>query len=196
MARSLLIDVNMKSTRRPLRQGAEGFTLVELSVVVAIVGILSVVAMVGYRKYILHSKIAEARNVLSAIKIAQEDYRAEKGTYADLGATFCPTKAGVSDKKVGWDPECSGGGTLPDPKWHSLPVHIDGAVQFQYATVAGTGTFAAPAAANWVGWGGASTATVWFVAMAKCDLDGEANGDTQLVASSVSETIFSRNDGQ
>lgn len=178
---------------RSKRQG--GFTLVELSAVVAIIGILAVLAVVSYRKYTLHAKITEAQNVISAIRIAQEDFRAERGSYADLGATYCPNGAGVHDKKFGWDPECSGGGTYLDGKWRNLPVHVDGPVQFKYATVAGNGAFSAPADATWVTWG-TPAAAPWYVVMASCDLDGQGGAETQLVGSSFTNQLFSRNDGQ
>jgi type IV pilus assembly protein PilA len=175
--------------KRARRRRNRAFTLVELAVVVAIVGILAVIAVVGYRRYILHSKITEAQTVISAIRLAQEDHKAERGVYADIGTTFCPTLAGVADKKVAWDTSCGTGGT-----WKSLPVHIDGPVQFTYATVASTAAFSgSPLGTTWVTWG--THADPWYVVAAKCDLDGVAGGETELAGSSFTNTIFSHNEG-
>ncbi|MBI3201541.1 MAG: type II secretion system protein [Myxococcales bacterium] len=67
-----------------------GFTLVELMIVVAIVGVLAALAIYGVRKYIANAKTAEARNSLGQIaKDAAGAYAREgmSGTILSLGGT-------------------------------------------------------------------------------------------------------------
>jgi type IV pilus assembly protein PilA len=179
-------------------RAARGFTLVELAIVVAIVGVLAVIAVVGYRKLTLSAKVTEARNMIAAIRIAQEDYKLERGIYADLGATPCPAGAGTDQKKWAWTPTCEGGGTLPN--WTALPVHTDGPVQFGYATVAGTGTppgnIGQPT--NFVTVSSGVAAGPWYFITASADLDGDGTGGlyTELVGTSWAGNIFSTNEGQ
>src|SRR4030095_1665397 len=64
------------------------FTLVELMVVVAIVGILATVGIALLRKHVFGSKTAEAVAGIQAIRAAQETYRAEAQTYFDVSTSL------------------------------------------------------------------------------------------------------------
>jgi type IV pilus assembly protein PilA len=81
-----------------------GFTLVELMIVVAIVGVLAALAVYGVRKYVANAKTAEARNSLGQMaKDASAAYDKEgmSGSVLPLGSsasasnTLCPTATPV-----------------------------------------------------------------------------------------------------
>lgn len=66
-----------------------GFTLVELMVVVGIVGILSVVAMANYQHFVAKARQAEAKIGLAGLYMAEASFYAENNSY-----TGCLRQAG------------------------------------------------------------------------------------------------------
>jgi len=89
-----------------IKKAQQGFTLIELMIVVAIVGILAALALPAYQDYVVRSKVSEAMARLAESKTSVAEY------YASVGPTAFPTSAasvGVNQigahyvRSVGWD---------------------------------------------------------------------------------------------
>ena len=177
-----------------IRKSNKGFTLIELMIVVAIIGILAAIAIPNFMRFQLKAKSSEGKVNIAAIRTAQESYLAEFGSYVPAlvspgevpGAAKVPYANGAGEglgfEKLGWSPE--------------------GRVFFQYAvqTNEANTVYTISAAADIDGdgpttpanqqfWGyvkGAPGVTSVVGVHTQCDLDGIAGDLTNTVGPCVS----------
>jgi type IV pilus assembly protein PilA len=101
-----------------LGKSKKGFTLIELMIVVAIIGILAAIAIPNFVRFQLKAKTSEGKVNLAAIRTAEEAYFSEFGSY--VAATASPVANGGTAKvnfvdtgsvvagnfdTIGWAPE-------------------------------------------------------------------------------------------
>jgi prepilin-type N-terminal cleavage/methylation domain-containing protein len=72
----------------------KGFTLIELMIVVAIVGILAAIAIPAYLDYTVKTKITEVTTAMDALAQAASEYHASAGFFPDYSAS--PYDVGVA----------------------------------------------------------------------------------------------------
>jgi type IV pilus assembly protein PilA len=69
-----------------IKKAQQGFTLIELMIVVAIIGILAAVAIPAYQDYVVKAKLSRVQSTLDPLKLALGLYYQENGSFP--GATL------------------------------------------------------------------------------------------------------------
>lgn len=80
------------------RSSQKGFTLIELMIVVAIIGILAAIAVPAYQDYTKKARATESVNVLGAIKTQAAEYYMSAGGWSETAADYGIDTAMYADK--------------------------------------------------------------------------------------------------
>ena len=131
-----------------MKKAQKGFTLIELMIVVAIIGILAAIAIPQYQNYIARSQMSRSTGELSALKTAAEEILMRGGTpvLADLGYTTSNLMSGVVVNFAN-----DGSGTIVGTMGTNASAVVSGATINVARDSAGTWTctVTASAAAGW-----------------------------------------------
>jgi len=147
---------------------AEGFTLIELMIVVAIIGILASIAIPNFVRFQLRAKAGEAKLALVTIYKAENSYFSEFGSYIDMDAEPSTTGGDPSGSiKRSWAP-CVPPITMDSPGHCIMGFFPEGPTYYDYGVASnGPGN-------NSLAPGSVAT-EFWADALADIDADGTPN---------------------
>ena len=131
----------------------KGFTLIELMIVVAIVGILAAVALPAYQDYTVRAKVTEGMTLASPLKPLVAE-NAANGTAADAGGLFkgMPTAAGGGTPCAAAGTCSMNGGTAGAPLTANVAIvsgtTATGVITVTYTAAATSGTLVLAPSSN------------------------------------------------
>jgi type IV pilus assembly protein PilA len=179
-----------------MRQSPQrGYTLIELMIVVAIIGILAAVAVFMFTKSTTKAKAAEVDKMFAMLKLKVEQYGAENGGDYDPDGNFAD--------ETDFHPTSPAGNKNPQDtvtgrpaSWDEIRASNDTTSAYcSYVIVAGDANDNSNIGTIATAFGFTVPAENWFYIVAECDWDNNGSPYSQYFTASNRDGTFKRQDG-
>ena len=176
------------------RSREQGFTLIEVLIVVAIFGILAAVAIIAYRSYVAKARKSEVFSMIAAIKSAQEAYKAERSHYVSTGTSeqdYYPQLGSNEPTLKVWNPASDGRAA-----WRDLSVSVPkDKLYCGYVVISGVaGSLQGAGPRGQTLFDNKAPNRPWYYIRAECDFDGKGKPNATFETTFDSEIVYVDNE--